>query len=180
MKPGRPEFADFAERLRQAREKAGFHGVREAAREFNWNENTYKSRENAIRGIPEYADVRKYARAFKVPFVWVPSGEGEGPAWAPPSQPSEATPLIESDELPPVRMHELQDSDCIQVSIGDLRTFSIDALRRGKVAENRRLALANTLIACLQERASQPFVLRSVSRVRIDAGSHKPNSDDPA
>lgn len=79
MMSDRPENAQFSERLRQARQHAGFARPVEAAREHGWNENTYKSRENGLRGIPAFSEVRKYSRAFKVPFIWLLAGEGVAP-----------------------------------------------------------------------------------------------------
>lgn len=68
------------ERLRFARERAGFGSPRAAASAFGWNENTYKSHENGVRGVrglPEVA-LRKYARAFRVPWEWLAVGrDGE-------------------------------------------------------------------------------------------------------
>lgn len=68
--------SDFADRLAKARRKAGLGSPREAAQEFGWNENTYKSREGGIRGIPSQDEVRSYARAFGVNFIWLLTGEG--------------------------------------------------------------------------------------------------------
>lgn len=67
----------LSERLEQARADAGFTSPRAAAREFGWKENTYKSRENGLRGTPDQDEVRKYARAFGVSFIWLLTGEGE-------------------------------------------------------------------------------------------------------
>lgn len=54
---------DAAERLRALRLKKGFASAVDAAKAFGWNEHTYKSHENGIRGIrPDAA--RKYATAF--------------------------------------------------------------------------------------------------------------------
>lgn len=69
--------SEFAERLASARRRAGFPSPREAAKEFGWNENTYKSRENGVRGIPDQSEVRTYARAFRVNFIWLLTGEGQ-------------------------------------------------------------------------------------------------------
>lgn len=68
------ETQEFAARLADSRRKAGFKSPREAARAFGWNENTYKSRENGVRGIPSHDDVQAYARAFKVPYLWLLTG----------------------------------------------------------------------------------------------------------
>lgn len=66
---------EFSARLKQARELAGYESPREAAKAFGWNENTYKSRENGLRGVPPQSVVQKYARAFKVDFLWLLTGE---------------------------------------------------------------------------------------------------------
>lgn len=63
------------ERLEWAREQAGFDNPREAARNFSWNENTYKSHENGLRGF-RYDSARRYGRAFKVSPAWLMTGEG--------------------------------------------------------------------------------------------------------
>ena len=57
------DMKSAADRLRELRIKKGYANASDAARAFGWNENTYKSHENAVRGIkPEAA--RKYAAAF--------------------------------------------------------------------------------------------------------------------
>lgn len=51
------------DRLRELRVRRGFSTASDAAKAFGWNEHTYKSHENGIRGIrPEMA--KKYAAAF--------------------------------------------------------------------------------------------------------------------
>lgn len=66
---------DRAERLKWARARAGFDSPRSAAKHFRWNENTHKAREGGLRdyGVDE---AKEYARAFKVSWVWLLSGEG--------------------------------------------------------------------------------------------------------
>lgn len=53
------------ERLRQAREKAGFKTAVAAIRHFRWKEETYRSHERGKRGIDDETAVR-YADAFGV------------------------------------------------------------------------------------------------------------------
>lgn len=63
----------IAERLRQARLRAGYEKPADAARAFGWNEHTYKSHDTGLRGLK--MDVaRKYARAFRVPVSWLMTG----------------------------------------------------------------------------------------------------------
>ena len=54
-----------SDRLRKAREAAGFERAVDAARAYGWGESTYISHENGTRGLkPDVAD--RYAKAFKV------------------------------------------------------------------------------------------------------------------
>lgn len=66
---------EMHERLRQAREKAGYRDASEAARAFGWTVPTYISHENGTRGLrPDVA--KKYAKSFRVPSQWLLYGEG--------------------------------------------------------------------------------------------------------
>lgn len=65
------------ERLRQAREAAGFASAADAARRFGWGETTYRSHENGQRNIPRER-APEYARAFRVAPSWLLYGTGEG------------------------------------------------------------------------------------------------------
>ena len=63
------------ERLQRARLRAGFKGPAEAADNFGWNKNTYKSHENGIRGLTR-ASATRYGRAFHVSPAWLLTAEG--------------------------------------------------------------------------------------------------------
>jgi hypothetical protein len=80
-----PILDDPDERLRWARQRAGFSDATAAARRFHWNENTYRSHENSTRAISKKA-AAKYAKAFKIPAGpgWLLYGEG---ALTPPIDP---------------------------------------------------------------------------------------------
>lgn len=55
---------EISERLKDARQKAGFRSAAEAAERFGWVSSTYASHENGTRGVkPD--DVKKYALAFR-------------------------------------------------------------------------------------------------------------------
>lgn len=73
-----PDLRTQAGRLRWARERAGYPSIRSAALAFEWNENTYKSHEQGIRGgdgiKPRH--LQKYARAFQVDLQWLTYGTG--------------------------------------------------------------------------------------------------------
>ena len=62
------------DRLRIARQNAGFEDAASAARAYGWNVHTYRSHENGTRGIPAQA-ARRYARMFKVSAGWILTGE---------------------------------------------------------------------------------------------------------
>jgi SOS-response transcriptional repressor LexA len=56
-------MSEPADRLRALRIKKGFSTAKDAAKAYGWSEHTYKSHENATRGIrPDAA--RKYAAAY--------------------------------------------------------------------------------------------------------------------
>ena len=59
-----------AERLRQARKKAGFESAAEAAQRFGWQEPAYRHHENGTRGFGADA-AKKYGRAFRVKPGWL-------------------------------------------------------------------------------------------------------------
>jgi len=62
------------DRLRKAREKAGFDSPKSASDFHGWSEHTYKSHENGNRGIKHHV-AKKYAEAFKVSASWLITGE---------------------------------------------------------------------------------------------------------
>lgn len=64
------------DRLRLARERAGFPSARAAAIRFHWTVSTYASHENGQTPVPVKA-AEKYARAFRVSAAWILTGEGE-------------------------------------------------------------------------------------------------------
>lgn len=63
-------------RLQQARVRAGYSTASDAARNFGWNENTYRSHENGERGLKQEV-ARRYASAFEVSSAWLLTGEGD-------------------------------------------------------------------------------------------------------
>lgn len=71
---------EASDRLRELRIRRGYSTAAEAAKAFGWNEHTYKSHENGIRGIKTDA-ARKYASAFgSTPgFILTGGGRGDSP-----------------------------------------------------------------------------------------------------
>jgi hypothetical protein len=65
------------DRLKQAREKAGFPSARAAALKHGWPVSTYASHENGQTPEIPHAAARKYAKAFKVTAAWLTHAEGD-------------------------------------------------------------------------------------------------------
>lgn len=65
----------MSDRLKQAREAAGFERAADAAARFGWRPSTYYGHENGSRGLkPDVATI--YARAFRVSPEWLLYGRG--------------------------------------------------------------------------------------------------------
>lgn len=67
-----------SDRLRQAREAAGFDNAREAANALGLTYSTYAGHENGSRG-PRREQLLQYARKFKVSTDWLLTGKGPPP-----------------------------------------------------------------------------------------------------
>jgi len=63
------------DRLKKAREAAGYTEATKAAEAFGWNANTYRSNENGMRTFSREAAIR-YSRAFRVSLEWLLTGRG--------------------------------------------------------------------------------------------------------
>lgn len=68
-----------AERLKLAREEAGFGSAREAALAMGISYDTYIHHERGTRGITA-SSAESYARRFRVASEWILYGKGVGPA----------------------------------------------------------------------------------------------------
>ncbi len=64
-----------AERLTWARKRSGYESAAEAARALGMAEPTVRAHENGTRE-PGKPNLRKYSRAFRVPYSWLANGEG--------------------------------------------------------------------------------------------------------
>lgn len=62
------------DRLRKAREQAGFASAADAARRFHWNLSTYRSHENGQTPVPPKS-ARTYSAAFGVSGAWLLTGQ---------------------------------------------------------------------------------------------------------
>lgn len=68
---------EIGERLRTAREKAGYKSASKAATALGVPYPTYASHENGSRGIGD--GLTRYARFFRVSIDWLLTGKGDGP-----------------------------------------------------------------------------------------------------
>ncbi len=66
------------DRLKQARENAGYTQASDAADAFGWKYSTYAGHENGTRGIKSDT-ARVYAKAFRVSPEWLLFGDGSPP-----------------------------------------------------------------------------------------------------
>ena len=74
--PSREKIASMdslAERLRVARQKAGYESAADAVRAFGWTKTTYADHENGHRS-PKLSTLKRYATAFGVPWLWLQEG----------------------------------------------------------------------------------------------------------
>lgn len=63
----------IGERLKWARQEAGYDSAADASRSFGWTRTTYNDHENGHRQ-PKLAMLKRYASAFSVPWVWLQEG----------------------------------------------------------------------------------------------------------
>lgn len=69
------EKQERASRLKQARDAAGFKGVKSASSKFGWNVNNYKAHESGQNGFSS-EQAKIYADALKVSLNWLWFGVG--------------------------------------------------------------------------------------------------------
>jgi hypothetical protein len=75
MKRGKTAIGSIGERLRLARQDAGYTSAADAARAYGFNIHTYGSAENNNRAPGRLAAAR-YAKAFRVSLDWLLEGRG--------------------------------------------------------------------------------------------------------
>lgn len=90
---------ELHERIRKAREQAGFETAADACRRFGWQLDTYRSHENGNRGV-RLPTIKAYAKAFRVPEQWIISGENS-------TLSREAVSAIDVSAIPVVCLQEL-------------------------------------------------------------------------
>lgn len=86
-------MTSFHERLKEAREAAGFKSAAAAVERFGWKGSTYYGHENGSRGV-DIETAEGYAKAFKVPAAWLLLGYGAASAGLAEPEPQQFTALI--------------------------------------------------------------------------------------
>lgn len=71
-------MSTLSDRLREARNKAGFTSISQVIQHFGWPYSTYAGHENGHRGA-KLPDVEKYATAFNVTANWLLTGSDGKP-----------------------------------------------------------------------------------------------------
>jgi len=79
-------MTNASDRLKHAREAAGFASAQDAVARFGWKYPTYGAHENGTRGMKPDA-ITRYARAFRVDESWIQFGRGSGPDSSKPPTP---------------------------------------------------------------------------------------------
>lgn len=104
------DLMEMSDRLKRAREAAGFTTAAEAADALGISKFTYAQHENGIRGFKrDRAD--QYARKFKVSVEWLLYGRGEGVG---------ADPLPSADILEQMVQEAIEAEVTVETKLADL------------------------------------------------------------
>lgn len=123
------DTAKIAERLRQAREHAGFASATDAAASLGMKYATYAGHENGTRGPGRAAE--KYARRFRVSLDWLLRGVGAGPGEEP-EEASDVTleiPLLSNVSAGRLQREDIRDEQIGSITVGQLTQGDWIALR---------------------------------------------------
>lgn len=126
-----------AERLRAAREKAGYASAADAARAFGWTESAYRHHENGTRGFGADA-AKKYGRAFKAKPGWLLGLENVDGGAPPRSQEDERLVVNGSVEAGAWRVSEYWNDDR-QFAVEGMPSLVPGARRFGLVVVGRSM-----------------------------------------
>ena len=125
-------MTEMSERLRQAREKAGYKSASAAAEAVGIPASTYRAHEN---GQNEYSfrEATFYGRKFGVDAVWLIEGKERDPALRAFSDKRHVESLFEANPTltPEIETRAGAGGGGVQISVGEDRTLSIgeDAIR---------------------------------------------------
>lgn len=111
-----PRMDKPAQRLRWARERAGYGTAADAVKAFGWTASTYYGHENGDRIFKTEA-AKRYAQAFNVPWLWLLGEVDEAPQ---PVQQQAAVPRQDGTQFPPNVGSELRPAP-----LGDQRLLPV-------------------------------------------------------
>jgi transcriptional regulator with XRE-family HTH domain len=149
-----------ADRLREAREVAGFTGATEVAENFGWNKNTYKSHENGIRGISA-KKARQYARGLRTTPEWILYERGPGP--------------LNRVQKETIKDRILPDEETLELSIRQ-------ALRFAASRDPPWIAKATMVLYKLlseRKRRGEPINDETTSKAMLEALMRDPGEEEP-
>lgn len=125
---------EIADRLKRARERAGYNTAADAVRRFDWRYPTYSGHENGHRGIKR-PDLEKYSAAFDVPLEWLVTGKGDidGSTQPRTGTREQSHGMAEADAVPFYAKNDRQ-----RVDLRDLAAHLAPSARRVELFELRR------------------------------------------
>lgn len=137
------------ERLKQARERAGYDSARAAATAMGVSADTYAQHENGTRGFKSKAE--RYARFFKVAPEWLLFGRGDAAIKAAPIPINREVPVL--GEVQAGRWHPVPDSDpdpteFVPIVLPGFETARLFALRVLGPSMNRYYPEGTIVVCC--------------------------------
>ena len=118
------------QRLKLARERAGYETARAAATAMGVSPDTYAQHENGTRGFRSKAE--RYARFFRVAPEWLLFGRGEGEKAAAPVPVNRMVPVlgdVQAGAWHPVPMNDTQPTEHVPLVLPGFEGASLFALR---------------------------------------------------
>ena len=138
-----------AERLRWARDRAGYAGAKEAADAFGFNYSNYSGHENGGRN-PSRTNAQRYAKAYKVRWEWLLFGLGEPSEEVKPQRPVTCVPVISWVKAGPLASNEavletaaLRHVEVAGLPPGDWAAFEIDGDSMDRIAPNNSIIIVD-------------------------------------
>lgn len=143
-----PVHVEMHERLRLARERAGYDSARAGAAAMGVSGDTYTQHENGTRGFTSRAE--RYARFFRVTPEWLLYGRGEGGVQAAPVPVNRMVPIlgdVQAGAWHPV-IEQLEPSEEIPIVLPGFETASLFALRVLGHSMNQHYPEGTIVVCC--------------------------------
>lgn len=138
-----------SDRLKQARERAGYDSARSAATAMGVSADTYAQHENGTRGFKSKAE--RYARFFKVAPEWLLFGRGDGAVKAAPVPINREVPVlgeVQAGRWHPVPDNQPEPTEFIPIVLPGFETAQLFALRVLGPSMNRYYPEGTIVVCC--------------------------------